>query len=258
MKWIMLVVTVIVVIATSSIILVLAIPPAISLSGSSTISTGGTLQLHGKGFFPGGSVRFTLDNGLPVSLSNHNSIGEAGYSRGRGASSANVLQMLLAEQALSQATSNTPVSVSALGTFDAILRVSTSWSPGVHTVHATEGLGSRSADLSFKIIPPPKLLVQQKNFTAGSSDCLAITGSGNLIRGWLCTVRLNTDSGDLSWSASSSDPSDQFTPSRGVVHPKHPEPVTIFIPNEPRCSNATFTFVGPANTISVSWSCPIQ
>ena len=255
-KWVILVVAATVVVATSGIAVVQAIPPALALSGSSTVRAGGTLLLHGKGFFPGGSVTFTLDNGLPVSLFNHGPTRATTYSADREASSANAMQMLLAEQSMPQIVANATVSVSAVGTFDATIMVSTSWALGVHTIHATEGFGSRTADLSFKVIATPKLIVQQKNFTASSRDCLAITGSGNLIRGWLCTVTLSTDSGDLSWSASSTNPSDQFTPSKGVVHSNHPESVTIFIPNEPRCSNATFTFVGPTNTVSVSWSCP--
>jgi hypothetical protein len=256
MKWIIVVVTATVVIATSGIIVVLATPPVLSLNGRSTISAGGTLLLHGKGFFPGGSVTFTLDNGLPVSSINHSLARAVAYSVDRGGSSANALQMLLAEQSGLQTSSNASVSVSTIGTFDASIKVSTNWSPGLHTIHATESFGSRAADLSFTIVAAPKLLVQQKNLVATANNCLTITGSGNLIRGWLCTVTLNTDSGDLSWSATSTNSSDRFTPSKEVVHPNQPESVSIFITNEPRCSNATFTFVGPTNSVFVSWSCP--
>jgi hypothetical protein len=198
-------------------------------------------------------VTFTLDNGLPISI-NHDPTQAAMYSG--GTSWASTWQMLLVEQPALQATSKSTVSVSALGSFDATITVSRSWAQGGHTLHATEGLDSRSAALFFTIMATPKLIVQQPHLTASSNNCLVITGSGNLIRGWLCTVMLNTDSGDLSWTASSTDPSDQFTPSAGVVHPNHAESVTIFIPNGPHCSNATFTFVGPINTVSVSWSCP--
>ena len=256
MKWIILVVTAIIVIANGAILVVLATPPALSLSGRSTVIAGGTLLLHGKGFFPGGNVTFTLDNGLPVSLINHSPTRAAAYSADRGASSASALQMLLTEQSFPQTASNASVSVSTLGTFDASIRVSTNWSTGLHTIHATESFSSRAAGLSFTIIAAPKLLVQQENLIAGASNCLTITGSGNLIRGWLCTVTLSTDSADLSWSASSTNSSDRFTPSKEVVHPNQPELVSIFITNEPRCSNATFTFVGPTNTVFVSWSCP--
>jgi len=255
-KWVILVVTAIIVIANGAILVVLATPPALSLSGRSTVIAGGTLLLHGKGFFPGGNVTFTLDKGLPVSLISHSPTRATAYNADRGASSASALQMLLTEQSFPQTASNASVSVSTLGTFDASIRVSTNWSTGLHTIHATESFSSRSAGLSFTIIAAPKLLVQQKNLIAGASNCLTITGSGNLTRGWLCTVTLSTDSGDLSWSASSTNSSDQFTPSKEVVHPNSPESVTIFIPNEPRCSNATFTFVGPTNAVFVSWSCP--
>jgi hypothetical protein len=256
-RWIILLITVIVALTASGIIIALAVPPAVSLSGSSTVTAGGTLSVHGKGFFPGGSVIFTLDSGLPISLTNHAPIETTPYSADRGANWASIWQILLVEQPVLQATSKSTVSVSTLGSFDTTITVSTNWAQGTHTLHATEGFGSRSAALSFMVIVPPKLIIQQQQkLTASSNNCLVIAGSGNLIRGWLCTVTINTDSGDLSWTASSTNPSDQFTPSEGIVHPNHSEAVTIFIPNEPRCSNATFTFVGPINTISVSWSCP--
>jgi hypothetical protein len=255
-KWIIVVVAAITVIAASGIVTVLAVPPALSLTGGSTVISGGILHVHGKGFLPGGRITLTLDNGLPVSSIHHNPTRVTAFNEIRGASSASTLQMLLTEQSVPQAASNATISVSTLGTFDATVQVSANWSLGLHTIHATESFGARTAELSFTIIAAPKLLIQQKKLTAGARDCLTIHGSGNLIRGWLCSVTLSTDSGDLNWSASSTNPSDQFTPSKGVVHPNHPESVTIFIRNEPRCTNATFTFGGSTNTVSVSWSCP--
>src|SRR5207249_8707441 len=123
---------------------------------SSTVTPGATLSLHGKGFFPGGSVIFTLDNGLPISLINHAPTQATTYSADREASWASIWHILLVEQPVLQATSTSTVSVSALGSFDAAIIVSTSWAQGTHTLHAREGLGSRSAALSFTIITPPR------------------------------------------------------------------------------------------------------
>ena len=40
--------------------------PGLSLSGSSSVVSGGTLALHGNHFIPGSSITLTLDNSLPV------------------------------------------------------------------------------------------------------------------------------------------------------------------------------------------------
>ena len=257
-RWVVLVVNAFVAVATAGIIIAFASPAALSLSGSSSVSVGGTLQLHGKGFLPAGSITFTIDNGLPVTLMNHDSARAITYRADSGAGTANAMEILLDEPPVAGRTTNIHVSVSMVGTFDAAIPVNKNWVEGTHTLHATESFGGRTANLPFKIVPLPKLLTRQQNFTSNSKDCLTITGSGNLIRGWLCTVTLSTASGDLSWTASSSDSTDQFTPSHGVAHSNHPESVTVFIPNEPHCSNATFTFKGQVNTVSVSWSCPTQ
>lgn len=252
------VVATIVVVAIGIVILLLLNPPALALSGSGTLFSGGTLRLHGKGFLPGGHVTFTLDNGSPVSLLKHDSARAIPYSAYRSASSASVLLLLPPERGVAQAAADATVSVSLTGTFDATITVSTSWAAGMHIIHATESPGSRSAKLAFRVLPLPELLLQQQQFSPKSSDCLTITGSGNLIRGWLCTETLSSNAGDISWSASSTNPADEFTPSHGVVHANQTESVTIFIPADPQCANATFTFKGRGNSASVSWNCPAR
>ena len=86
------------------------------------------------------SAHFCGIKGLSVSLSDQGPTRAAAQSTDRGASSASMLQMLSAEQA----TSNPSIPVGVMGTFDASVQVSASWLPGVHTIHATEGFGSRS------------------------------------------------------------------------------------------------------------------
>src|SRR5258708_32303365 len=57
-----------------------------------------------------------------------------------------------------QAAANTSISVSDTGAFNADVIVPASWSPGTPTIHATEHLGSRSANLHFTIVPTPDKL----------------------------------------------------------------------------------------------------
>ena len=54
---------------------------------------------------------------------------------------------------------NTSISVNAAGTFDATIVVDDTWELGQHTIHATEDLGARSAELQFTITPKPAILV---------------------------------------------------------------------------------------------------
>src|SRR2546425_1168294 len=59
--------------------LLFLIPPALSLSGGTTVTSGGMLHLHGSSFTPGNSVSLTLDNGLPLSPAVHKASEEAQY-----------------------------------------------------------------------------------------------------------------------------------------------------------------------------------
>ncbi len=77
--------------------------------------------------------------------------------------------------------------------------------------------------------------------------------------GWICTVMLRSDNnarGDLDWSASASSslPDVTFTPASGTVSVGQSVPVSIFVPYGD-CEDGTFSFAGPANTLTVPWSC---
>ena len=158
-KWVLLLVTVILVLVISGIGVVLLHPnaPALSVSGSSTIPAGETLHVHGTGFYPDGTVVLKLDNGLV--LSPLNATGQAERSTDGGRGPANELAMLAAGQALQQQDAvNKALLVSGAGTFDAVIAVSDDWGLGTHTIHATENLGTRSAQLGFTIAPKQALL----------------------------------------------------------------------------------------------------
>ncbi len=149
---------VVVVIATTAATGALAIfRPTLSLNVNGGITPGGTIQLHGQNFTPGSSVTLTLDQGMPLSSIGHGNVGVASY----GSGFANVLQMSVAVEHSQQATAqNTSIPVSIQGTFNAMIQVDQNWSAGVHTIHATDRVLGRTADLQFAIPPAQaKLLV---------------------------------------------------------------------------------------------------
>src|SRR6266566_1317609 len=121
-KWLIVALAAAVVIATSGVIVVLANSPGLSLSGNSTVAAGQVLHLYGKGFFPGGSVTLSLDNGSPVSLAPHGAQESANVA---GSS-----QMLVTGLFERQAALGTSVSVGPTGTFDANVLVLSTWSQG--------------------------------------------------------------------------------------------------------------------------------
>ncbi len=151
-KWAIILLTAVVVMASGGIIFVLASSPALSLNSSGTVSVGGILQLHGRGFVPGGSITLTVDNGLPATLAGSRPI--PGALAGSGV--ANLADMLDTNQA--QNASGTIV-VGITGTFDANVVAQRSWPAGRNILHAKENTGSRDADVTFTLLAQPARLV---------------------------------------------------------------------------------------------------
>jgi Viral BACON domain/Flagellar-associated PapD-like len=139
----------VIIIATSAVTGALAIfRPALSLRVNGGITPGGTFQLHGVNFTPGSSVTLSLDQGVPLSSIGHGDLGEASH----GAGFANVLQMSISAGRSLQATApSASFPVSIQGTFDVTIQVGQNWSAGVHTIHATDRMLGRTADLQFAI-----------------------------------------------------------------------------------------------------------
>src|SRR5712692_436219 len=184
-KWAIIVLTAIVVMASGGIIFVLASSPTLSLNGSSTVSVGGTLQLHGRGFLPGGTITLTLDNVFPVALAAPRSTGVA------GAGAANLADALQSEQAQS---SNGSIVVGITGTFDANVVAQSSWTAGKNVLHARESPGSRSADLPFTLFAQPAHMV----VNPAALDFGSIPQGGKVAESVLIA---NTGSSPLSWNA---------------------------------------------------------
>ncbi len=142
------------------------LPPAISLVGSSTVVSGGTLHLQGSHFVPGSNVTLLLDGSIPL-FANGN--GSSSVTAGRSVSNTGLSLSSLG----SVVTTTSPASIKAggLGSFDITLPVDTSWSLGQHTIRATESIGGRSTTLTFTIeAAPAKLVVKPQVLDFGKLE----------------------------------------------------------------------------------------
>src|SRR5229473_4498924 len=115
--------------------------PSLSLSGSSSVVSGGTLALHGNHFIPGSSIALTLDNSLPVFVE----------ARPAGIQTARALSMTAAQLFAQQSGSNT-ITAGGDGTFSVNISVDPNWSMGRHTIQASESITHRGAQLTFTIV----------------------------------------------------------------------------------------------------------
>ena len=213
---------VVVVIATTAATGALAIfRPTLSLNVNGGITPGGTIQLHGQNFTPGSSVTLTLDQGVPLSSIGHGNVGVASY----GSGFANVLQMSVAVEHSQQATTqNTSIPVSIQGTFNAMIQVDQNWSAGVHTIHATDRVLGRTADLQFAIPP-----AQAKLLVTPSS----ILDFGSLETGRKVVLPVivgNIGGRQLHWTAEvGSTPWLQVQPASGMLLPGNHEQVVNIV-----------------------------
>jgi hypothetical protein len=119
--------------------------PGLSLSGSSSVVSGGTLVVHGRSFMPGSSITLTLDGGIPVYFARSVPRQMARNANATGAI-ADVSVLALASSA------NNNVSAGMDGSFTVTILVDSTWQPGKHTIHAIESLSHRSASLDFSIL----------------------------------------------------------------------------------------------------------
>ena len=216
---------VVIIVATSAVTGALAIfHPALSLSVNGGITPGGTFQLHGVNFTPGSSVTLTLDDGMPLSSTGHGDVGTASY----GAGFANVLQMSAsAEHSLQATTTGTTIPVSIRGTFDVTIQVGQNWLAGVHTIHATDRLLGRTADIQFAIPPAQaaKLVV-----TPSSVLDFGSLETGRKVA--LTVIIRNTGGRQLHWSADvGSTPWLKVQPASGMLLPGNHEQVVNIVAN---------------------------
>jgi uncharacterized membrane protein len=188
------------------------LPPAISLVGSSTVVSGGTLHLQGNHFVPDSNVTLLLDGSIPL-FANGNS--SSNVIARRAASNTGLSLSSLSSVAI--ATSNTSLKAGGLGSFDITLPVNTSWSLGRHTIRATESIGGRSTALTFTIeAAPAKLVVKPQVLDFGKLEIgtrailsVAVSNGGQQSLNWQASVKnaswlsLQPASGTIQSNASS-------------------------------------------------------
>ena len=131
-------------------------PPNLTVIGSAAVPLGNTLHVHGTGFLPNGRVVLKLEDGQV--LFPYNGVRQTAHSTTTSARSLNGL-MSVAGSLLPKTLTSTTIPVNAIGSFDVIIAVDANWEIGQHTIHATEDLGARSAELQFTITPKPARLV---------------------------------------------------------------------------------------------------
>lgn len=187
--------------------------PTLALNGNSSVSSGGTMALHGSSFLPNSSITLTLDNNTPIFYLQR--------ARPSSLASANALTAASALQALStSAQGKNTVTAQSNGSFQVAFLVDPSWKPGQHTIHASESPTHRGAALNFTIIqtgttptatstPTPTPGITPTATTAASLSCAnpgslklgpvselsSQVATGNII---LCT----SGSGTINWHAS--------------------------------------------------------
>jgi zinc-ribbon domain/Viral BACON domain len=130
--------------------------PGLSLAGSSSVTPGGTLSLHGSHFLPGSSITLELDGTTPIFVLNQRPMQPADFATGAGqnqqAQQAARAAGLAAAQVYALASGNATISAGSDGAFNVSIPIDPSWSSGRHTISATEAITHRSASLLFTIL----------------------------------------------------------------------------------------------------------
>ncbi|HEY6541493.1 MAG TPA: zinc-ribbon domain-containing protein [Ktedonobacteraceae bacterium] len=143
--------------------------PGLSLSGSNSVASGGTLALHGNHFLPGSSITLTLDDTTPIFVAAR----PAGRQIAR--STASTLSMTAA-QILQPAASNA-INADGNGAFNVNIPVDPGWSSGQHTIQASEAITHRSAQLTFTIVSGGATPTPTSTTTVTPSPTLSPTAS---------------------------------------------------------------------------------
>lgn len=123
-----------------------AFAPTLSLSGNSNVVPGSTMTLHGNNFLPNSNVTLIMDVDTPIYVFQPSIPGQMAYGHAQLAAG---IGLITRASASSKPTNVVPVLGD--GTFNVTFQVNPSWSPGQHTIHATEAVSHRSASLNFTI-----------------------------------------------------------------------------------------------------------
>jgi hypothetical protein len=145
--WLIFVFAAILIITSVTSIGLTVLSPGLSLlNGSTAITPGGTLQLHGTSFIPGSSVTFSLDGTTPLFFAHQGSSIQALHN-------VNSLPALgIASVHIDQIPSaNNAVTVGINGTFTVAFTIDQSWKTGQHTIRASERFSPRSASITIDV-----------------------------------------------------------------------------------------------------------
>ncbi|HJT56376.1 MAG TPA: protein kinase, partial [Ktedonobacteraceae bacterium] len=131
--------------------------PMLTFVGSNNVYPGGTLHLHGSGFFPGLNVSLKVDNTALSYIGND--IADENWYAGSTQSTANS-PLLNYEDAAGNALLS-PTMTNGGGSFDVYIWVNPSLAVGTHTISATAGIWG--AQISFTILPKTAHLTVNTN-----------------------------------------------------------------------------------------------
>jgi Viral BACON domain len=160
--WLILLFAAILIIASiTSIGLTILAPSLSSLSGSTDVTLGGSLQLHGTSFIPGSSVTFTLDNTTPLFFTHQGSPKQAFHYM----SSLPALGIATVDDRQLPATNNA-VTVGVDGTFKVTFTIDQGWKTGQHTIRASERFSPRSASITITVHRPGEIPAPSPTATA--------------------------------------------------------------------------------------------
>jgi hypothetical protein len=169
----------------------LSFSPMLSFEGSSSVTPGSILRIHGSGFFPDSRVSLLLDSRVP--LTTGTALERGGGEKDQQLDMASLAQLFASHQLSYQSSGNT-VPASLSGQFDIAVMVDPRWSPGQHTILAVDNVGSRTTAVSFTILPGPAQL----------SFLPSILDFGKLEQGMKAILTLslfNTGGSQMYWSA---------------------------------------------------------
>ncbi len=204
-----------------------AFRPALSLSGSTNVAWGQSISLYGSHFIPGGIVVLTLDGTQPLYYADREPAIQVSSNTHANATAG--LAMLVPQISQIDASKDTLV-VSANGTFNVTIDVSSNWPVGHHTIRATEKLSQRSAVLNFS--------VQQLGQAPTSAPTLSPTDTPTLSPTDPPSLTTPTPVGTSSPTAVSS-PTDPPSLTHTPTPVRRPSPTAIPSPTDPPSPTAS-------------------
>lgn len=133
---------------------------------------------------------------------------------------------------------------------------------GTYSGKITLSIGSNQVivNVTLTVAPAPKIILNSPSsgIFVANKDCTP--GQNGSPGGWTCIASISNSSStsSLSWRSSSTGVSNiTFTPSSDTLPANGTERVVIFVPANNCQTSTTLTFVGPANVVTISWSCAI-